>query len=279
MRKFLVVLVAALSVGAVDIGVAQAQACGTVTANTVLAADCDAPLTVAASGVVVDLAGHSVVCNTAADGIVVGAAVSNATVRNGSVRNGAATCVNGVNVGGSSNQFTLLTVRNGSGSGFLAPGSGNRYTLVTATGFTDAGFISIGGNNNVVVNSNFSSNLDDGASFFAGSGNTIKNSFATRNVDKGIVSGSNNTLITGNVVLRNANGIWLSDGATGSTVRANAVLGNGHGIVVHASTGNSIIGNVALANGLDLQDENANCDADTWMFNAFTTADPSSCIR
>jgi parallel beta-helix repeat protein len=279
MRKFLFVLVAGLSVCAVNVGVAQAAACGTVTTSTVLSANCDAPLTVAASGITVDLAGHSVVCNTAVDGIVVGPAVSNSTVRNGSVRNGAATCVNGVNVSGGSNQFTLLTVRNGSGSGFLAPGSGNRYTLVTATGFADAGFISIGGNDNVVLNSNFSSNLDDGASFFIGSGNTIRNSFATGNVDKGIISGSSNTLIAGNIVARNANGIWLSDGATGSSVKGNIVLGNGHGIVVHASTGNSIIGNLAFANGLDLQDENPNCDADTWTFNVFATADPLSCIH
>jgi parallel beta-helix repeat protein len=279
MRKFLFVLVAALSVCAVNVGVAQAASCGTVTANTVLAADCDAPLTVGASGITVDLAGHSVVCNTAVDGIVVGPTVSNSTVRNGFVRNGAATCVNGVNVSGGSNQFTFLTVRNGSGSGFLAPGSGNRYSFVTATGFTDAGFISIGGNNNVVANSNFSSNLDDGASFFLGSGNTIRSSFATGNVDKGIISGASNTLIAGNLVLRNANGIWLSDGATGSTVKGNVAVGNGHGIVVHASTGDSIIGNLAFGNGLDLQDENANCDADTWMFNVFVTADPLSCIH
>lgn len=279
MRRFLLLLAVAASVAAVHVGVAQAAACGTVTSSTTLTADCDAPLTIGASGIVVDLNGHSVVCNAAVDGIVVPAPRSSVRVRNGTVRNGTGTCVNGVNVGGNSNQFSSLRVQGPSGNAFTSPGSSNVFTFIRASGAGANGFISIGGNDNAISKSVFTGSGDDGVAFFLGTGNSVRTSIVSGTADKGIVAGASNTVVAGNTVFFNLFGIYLADFSTGSRILFNAVFLNGTGIEINAtSSANLVSGNISLANTvIDMLDDNVNCDANVWTLNLFITSNPS-CI-
>ena len=287
MRRFMALIAVAAAAGfvAAHAGVASAAACGTVTSNTVLASNCDAPLTIGASGIFVDLNGHAVVCNAAVDGIDLGATYSSVRVRNGTVRGGTATCTNGVNVDGNSNQFSSLTVRGATGSGFVVGGSSNQFSSVNEAFATDAGFISFG-SWNAIRSSTFWNNTDDGVSFFVGTGGSISNSLVFGNTDKGIISGQSNSRIIGNESKGNGKGIWVSDGSTGTKVAFNVVHGNGSGISIseHPGTTNpatsvTVFDNISIGNTtFDMFDLNANCDADSWMLNFFSTSN-QSCIH
>jgi len=74
-------------------------------------------------------------------------------------------------------------------------------------------------------------------------------------------------------------GIAVVRESTNNTIKSNTVKGNGRsGIAVFVtSTANLIVSNTAQENGLDLEDQNLNCDANVWRHNNFTTAN-QSCI-
>jgi hypothetical protein len=288
MRRFmaLVAVAAAASFVAAHAGVANAAACGTVTSSTVLTANCDAPLTIGASGIFVDLNGHAVVCNAAVDGIDLANTWSSVRVRNGTVRGGTSTCTNGISVGGDSNQFSSLTVRGATGSGIYVSGNSNGFSSINEAFATDAGFIAFGSSNSI-WSSTFSRNSDDGVSFFVGTGGSITNSLVFGNTDKGIISGQSNSRIVGNESRGNGKGIWISDGSTGTKVAFNVVRGNGTGISISAhptagappATQVTVFDNISIGNTtLDMFDVNANCDANSWMLNFFSTSN-QSCIH
>lgn len=76
-------------------------------------------------------------------------------------------------------------------------------------------------------------------------------------------------------------GITLASGATGNIVRGNTVLHHTlDGIVVHfGATENVVQGNTARENmPYDAEDENPNCDANTWKENNFGAVNPA-CVR
>jgi parallel beta-helix repeat protein len=278
MRKFLLVLAVAASFAAVQVGVAYAAPCGTVTSSTTLAANCDAPLTISASGITVNLNGHAVVCNAAVNGIVVPSNVSNVQVRNGTVTNGSSNCVNGVDVAGDANQFSSLRVHNAGTQGVSVGGDSNQFTSIIADHAGNDGFISLG-SLNVVRNFVAAFNNDDGIGFFVGSGNEVSISQAVGNADKGIISGSSDTTIFGNRVSDNDRGIYLSDNSTGSLVFLNSARANNIGIEINnTSSGNRVLLNTSRTNNLDMSDDNPNCDSNIWAVNFFNTRN-QSCIH
>jgi parallel beta-helix repeat protein len=280
MRRFsLLLALAAASFAAAHVGVANAAACGAVTSSTTLTSDCDAPLTIAASGITVNLGGHSIVCNDpTVDGIVIPATVSSARVKNGFVVSGSANCTNGVHVLGDSNQLTRLSVSNASVQGVFVEGDSNRFVGIRSQSNGNDGFISLG-SFNVVHAFTARNNNDDGIGFFLGSDNAVTDSVVIGNADKGIISGSNSTTIFGNTISDNDRGIYLSDGSSGSRITANAVFSNGTGIEVNStSSSNRITSNVSLGNNLDMSDDNVDCDADIWTFNLFQSSN-ESCIH
>jgi hypothetical protein len=63
MKVMMLVLSAAVGLTVGVSTASAAPACGTVTSNTTLSSDCSGPLTVGASGITVDLGGHSVLCS------------------------------------------------------------------------------------------------------------------------------------------------------------------------------------------------------------------------
>jgi parallel beta-helix repeat protein len=188
--------------------------------------------------------------------------------------------VDGVSVGGNFNRFSSLRVHAPSDDAFDVPGSSNVFTLIRGIDATGNGLISIGGNNNSVSRSVFTGNDDDGVAFFLGSGNSVTTSFVAGTSDKGIIAGASNTLVAGNTVFGNLFGIYLADASTGSRILFNLVFRNGTGIRIDAtSSANRVSGNVSLLNtGVDMVDDNANCEANAWTSNLFVTRN-QSCIR
>jgi len=88
----------------------------------------------------------------------------------------------------------------------------------------------------------------------------------------------------GNVSVGNNQHGFSLNGASNNTFVENNASGNGSiGIYVYAGTGNLIeyntaISNDSLSNGsFDLDDNNPNCDSDTWANNTFLTAN-QTCI-
>ena len=99
-----------------------------------------------------------------------------------------------------------------------------------------------------------------------------------------IIGSSENKVISNLVPVdgRLGRGIALLGGAELNEVHANIVTGtrfSAKGILVQRfSTQNNIAGNTALANDLDMQDENPDCDDNQWHGNRFDTAN-QSCIQ
>jgi parallel beta-helix repeat protein len=254
MRRLLfVAAVSAACFGVFQVGGAQAAApCGTITASTTLAADCDAPLTIGASGITVDLGGHSVLCS-GGTGIDVNSQ-DNVRVQNGSVSG----CVTGVfGDGADSNVFAGLTLADND--------VGFDLRALTASTIQ----------HNEVTNSSAT-----GILLFQSSGNVVKRNTV---LDSGVFGifdngGTNNLIVSNTAAFAVFDGIAVL--AQSDVVVGNSTSDNATGIhVVGADGGNRLFGNKSLDNGLDMKDDAPDCDANVWKGNKFVTADPSSCIH
>jgi Periplasmic copper-binding protein (NosD) len=92
---------------------------------------------------------------------------------------------------------------------------------------------------------------------------------------------STNTHVNNNIFSMNKFAGVITTNSMDNHLNDNQAIGNGsYGITVGSgSTSNHINGNTALGNGsFDLDDENPNCDNNTWNGNTFMTANPS-CIH
>jgi len=157
--------------------------------------------------------------------------------------------------GGSDNHLNGIVVRNS----------------VIATGGTsfDGDGIAINNGVNNHVNNNQVSNvggsfLSVGIRLWGGSdndvtGNTVQSLKPGTLPPAGLIlQGADNTAVHGNLVSNNpGNGIWAQTGAVGNFISGNTALNN---------------------SGNDLQDDNTDCDNNTWQGNTFGTAN-QGCIQ
>jgi parallel beta-helix repeat protein len=135
----------------------------------------------------------------------------------------------------------------------------------------------------------------DGIIVFHGSNNLLQgNEVTAGDFGFGIeIFGSSENKVISNLVTVNGvvgRGIALLDGAELNEVHANIVTSMTFlptttvGIFVQRfSTQNNIAGNTALGNGfgagVDMRDDNPDCDDNQWQGNRFDTAIPTSCIQ
>jgi len=114
--------------------------------------------------------------------------------------------------------------------------------------------------------------------------NVFQGNTSTFNDQHGFtMNGANDNTFRDNNASNNSNGLGiLLFTAIGNDVRGNTTNSNGGaGIGISAGTGtdNAISGNTAQNNGtFDLEDDNANCDGNTWKHNTFGSAS-QSCIQ
>jgi parallel beta-helix repeat protein len=244
----------------VHVGVAYAAACGTVNSNTTLSSDCAAPLIVGASGITVDLGGHSVLCSGAPGeiGIDVGSS-SDVAVRNGSVSG----CDEGVLAdGGDANQYRGLSLTNnnvGLEISHSASSTIMRNEVVNNSIFTGVLLFETSGS---VVQRNTVSNSGIGIFDNGGTSNVISLNTASDGTGPADV------------------GILIE--AQSDTVVRNSIFANGTGLLVtgvvpiHGS--NRLIANTSTKNGLDMKDDFPGCDSNLWKANTFMTAN-QGCIH
>jgi parallel beta-helix repeat protein len=192
-RKLLLGLLLVTIAGLGNAGAAGAQSapppCGVVTRSTTLTSDCTGPLVVAASGITVNLNGHTVSCgspsNEPAYLATVGIDITNRTyviVRDGTVTR----CGTGVRIGGGGghNVIRLNADRNGfcdEGGGPYAPGmrleASHRNTIRDGSASFNGGGIDMRGSDyNVVVRQKVNDNCGTGIAMSGGSDRNVVDS-------------------------------------------------------------------------------------------------------
>jgi Periplasmic copper-binding protein (NosD) len=251
-RLLLVAVVSTACFGAVHVGVAYAAACGTVTSSTTLASDCDAPLIIGASGITVDLGGHTVLCSGGGGSIGIDVGSWDAVrIENGFV----SSCTTGVlGDGGDSEEFVALTLTaNDVGLELSHSVSSTiRNSRVSKSPFTGVLLFETSG---IVVQRNSVTDSNLGIFDNGGTGNVlVANSAGSDSV--GILLNAQSDVVVRNSTHDGGTGIWVSE-----------PLG-----------GNRLVANRSLGNGLDMRDDAPGCDSNMWKANVFTTAN-QSCIH
>jgi parallel beta-helix repeat protein len=160
--------------------------------------------------------------------------------------------------------------------GFILDNGGlgqNQVTGNWAQWNGDEGF-DIDTDNNRLSDNSASYNARTGFKVDDGSYNILDGNVAYHNLEGVHVHSANNQLIDNDVSHNHFDGIDLEPGAHDNLVKSNTVENNGaEGIEVDVgATYNTIDHNTSLGNGDDdLEDENFNCDANTWKSNTFGT--------
>jgi parallel beta-helix repeat protein len=272
-------IVALTLAGALAVGAAPALAtpastvtCGqTVTHSVKLANDLrDCPgdgLVIGASGITVDLNGHTIdgIATQIQDcdvppfgpaGIQNSGGYDGLTIRDGTLQQ----FFSGFNAGSDTeamansrlvhlvardNRFAGLTM--GSGAGDVT--NDNRIVANTATGNGCRAGIGVNSGHGNVVSGNRATGNQTGIVICCSHDNAVTGNVAARNSDDGIEvccgPSAYNNLVAGNEVRDNANnGIIVFLGADHATIRGNRVIGNGDNITIIEGAGNSVIDNV-----------------------------------
>jgi len=116
--------------------------------------------------------------------------------------------------------------------------------------------IEVRGTLNRITRNQIAGAIDQGIEL-RGAGNQVVANLTIDAVGDGIAIFSNDNLIYGNGAFSNGD-----DGI----------------IVVETFGNNRIVNNRALGNGIDLTDQNLDCDDNVWANNTFGGADPDDCI-
>jgi hypothetical protein len=114
-----------------------------------------------------------------------------------------------------------------------------------------------------------------------GTGLKVTDAMLVLNADGARITGDASTLQRVSAHANADSGIDLSNTADDDVVTASSTAANdGPGITLETGGSHNVVReNVSLGNGLiDLRDENAACDANTWTANVFRTGS-ESCVR
>ena len=276
--------------------------CGIVTTNTNLSGDCLGPLVVAASGITVNLGGHAVTCGSVPNPPAGSPGIeildqTNDHVTNGEVEN----CFEGIKIDlGGGHELSNLNVHNHGFAGIVLQTSSNNdiRNTISSANTTYGVTLDVGAVFNKLDHLQIEENDTGILIGVRAPNNVVTSSFLLRNASFGIViAGSNNTIDLSTKVSQSAVGIQVlfSDGNTiratsssqndvygiqlelaeNTTIQSSDASNNGDvGIKVDArATSNRIMSNKAFGNGsFDLEDDNLNCDDNTWKSNQFGTA-------
>jgi parallel beta-helix repeat protein len=237
-------------------------------------------ITVLTGNVALHLGGHTLTGAGSGAGVdVEGPAGNNVTIDHGTVQgfqdgiflNNAANC-----------QVSHVTASQNSRDGILILNTAsNTVTDSTASQNGDKGIQVFGSSGNTLTRNTANGNNNLGISFEFGSyGNTAVHN--TTNANKGtggivLAGGTTQNTVLDNTC--NGNFIGIEVGvygfgeASGNTIQNNTANQNVIGIqLVQNSSDNTLQGNTALTNGsIDLEDDNSNCDSNTWANNKFVT--------
>jgi hypothetical protein len=159
--------------------------------------------------------------------------------------------------GSNGNVVTLSSAHDNGESGFTTDSDGNAFTQNVARNNGEAGFLAgEGGNNNTFTHNIAQGNREVGF-FVSGNSNTLNYNVPTQNSGDGIGVERNANTVTQNAVTSNGgDGIDVREDATGNILTENAAAGH-----------RGVSDNPDDPINFDLEDDNTNCDANTWTRN------------
>jgi hypothetical protein len=240
---------------------ASLSACGTVTSNTTLYADCIGPLTVAGSGIIVNLGGHTISCqgNASLTGIILANVTHDLIVGGNDGDPSVTDCGTGILIsGGGSHTLKYLTVTGNLSNGIdLENTSHNWIESSSSSNNNGLGVLINGSDYNKLSKMCISENdgpLTVGGIFITptSSYNKVEYVTLTANGEWGIrVDGGSNTISHTNITKTFTSGA-PTDGiiiqGDGNTISYNVSNENLSGIDLRCGRTNLIIGNVANNN-------------------------------
>jgi parallel beta-helix repeat protein len=247
----------------------------------------DPALTIEGPGGKLNMRRFTVSCEgTTADGIELTG--DGAVLQNGSVTS----CGDGVRLQGSNGRVQRMVVENNSDVGvFISDdaGSGNQVRETLSRNNADDGFKDFSSGGNIFERNQATRNEFNG--FQVGgnaNGNTLRRNVATNNGGDGFEIDNDNHLVTQNVARNNESNGFAIQGSDSWITRNDALKNLDDGIDVElGATDNTLTRNVGLGNGsadlegdggFDLEDDNPDCDNNTWRRNRGTRNQPD-CIQ
>jgi parallel beta-helix repeat protein len=286
-------------------GPALAVECGdTITGFARLERDliCTTDPALTVKGGLLDLNGFTVVCDhdPTVEGIGVLLEDSGAHLRNGAVTG----CFVAVDVAGKGGHTVLGLTASAANQGVLVESDGNRLldsAILRAPGDAavqvdgagnllhgnvvagagDQGF-EINGNDNQVIGNRIGA-VPEGVQLTGERNQALRNQIVgttDRGIDvRGLVEPTGGHVITDNLIADGVDGIATLESSNGNRISRNAIYRNSDQGIFVGTLGNTIEGNQALLNTVDLQDNTPNCDDNLWQDNTFeTTVSDTGCI-
>lgn len=180
------------------------------------------------------------------------------------VRNSATACDGCFEIGGDENRLIRNLAIDGPGVGFwiFPTGENNRLLHNVAESQFAGGFLVQGDANKLIKNEAIDTLFENGTGYaIDGERNELRRNMATDNAGDGFrVSSATNNRLLGNIAEDNKkSGITVS--GTDNVIARNRAFGNGDGVQF-----------------FDLNDDNLNCDNNTWRRNKFDTRN-ADCIE
>ena len=246
--------------------------------------------------VIVDMNGHTVSC-ASSSGIGIQQDGTGAILKNGVVGKfcGIAVVVSGsgshqvlnvltqgntrgFQVRSDGNHLSNDSSRDEGGIGFELDGNSNEIKASTGVG-NDTGFVIATGSTNVLAGNTASQAVSNGFDVLGGNQNELSKNTAMGNGLAGFSFGGSQSKVLNNTAVGNATeGLLL--GGTANIVKGNRAYANASEGIHITGSGDTITKNVALGNGtVDLHDNSATCDSNTWAHDIFGSASPASCIH
>jgi parallel beta-helix repeat protein len=160
-------------------------------------------------------------------------------------------------------------------------GSDNLLRGNTVGGAGDQGF-EISGSDNRIVNNRIGA-VAEGVQLTGERNHVLRNQIlgaTDRGIDvRGLVEPTGAHVITDNLITDGVDGIALLESSDGNQISGNRIYSNSDQGIFIGTEGNTIEGNEALLNLVDLQDNTVDCDDNLWQDNTFETSVSDDCIQ
>ena len=141
-------------------------------------------------------------------------------------------------------------------------------------GSDDQGF-EINGNDNRIVGNRIGG-VAEGIQLEGERNHVLRNQIVgttDRGIDvRGLVEPTGAHVITDNLIVDGVDGIATLESSNGNRISGNTIYGHSDQGIFVGTLGNTIEGNQALLNAVDLQDNTPDCDDNLWQDNTFETA-------
>jgi parallel beta-helix repeat protein len=153
-------------------------------------------------------------------------------------------------------------------------GAGNLLRANAVAGSDDQGFEINGSDNRIVENR--IGGVAEGVQLEGERNHVLRNQIlgaTDRGIDvRGLVEPTGAHVITDNLITDGVDGIALLESSNANRISRNTIYGNSDQGIFVGTLGNTIEGNRALLNAVDVQDNTPDCDDNLWRDNTFATA-------